>query len=63
MSCGDDCRVKFWDVRKPTECLKILSDHSHWYYYNISSPNLSSFLKGLVITLQSFSRSTYCYIE
>lgn len=30
MTCGDDCRVKFWDVRKSNECLKILSDHSHW---------------------------------
>lgn len=30
MSCGDDCRVKFWDVRKTNECLKILTDHSHW---------------------------------
>jgi WD40 repeat protein len=30
MTCGDDCRVKFWDVRKPNECLKILTDHSHW---------------------------------
>lgn len=31
MTCGDDCRVKFWDVRKTNECLKILSDHSHWF--------------------------------
>jgi hypothetical protein len=35
MTCGDDCRVKFWDVRKPTECLKILSDHSHWLVLSI----------------------------
>jgi WD40 repeat protein len=31
MTCGDDCRVKFWDVRKANECLKILTDHSHWF--------------------------------
>ena len=30
-SCGDDCKTKFWDIRKPNECLKTLSDHSHWY--------------------------------
>jgi WD40 repeat protein len=29
-SCGDDCRVKFWDTRNCSEPLKILSDHSHW---------------------------------
>lgn len=31
VSCGDDCKTKFWDIRKPTECLKVLNDHSHWY--------------------------------
>ena len=29
-TCGDDCRVKFWDIRKPTAPLKVLVDHSHW---------------------------------
>ncbi len=29
-SCGDDCKAKFWDVRKATEPVKVLSDHSHW---------------------------------
>ena len=41
MTCGDDCRVKFWDVRKPTECLKILSDHSHWLVVLSSLLNLN----------------------
>jgi WD40 repeat protein len=29
-SCGDDCKTKFWDIRKTNECLKSLSSHSHW---------------------------------
>lgn len=33
-SCGDDCRTKFWDIRKPNECLKTLTNHSHWYVLN-----------------------------
>ncbi|KAF0297261.1 EARP-interacting [Amphibalanus amphitrite] len=31
-TCGDDCRVKFWDIRKPTAPLKVLVDHSHWVW-------------------------------
>lgn len=30
VTCGDDCKVKFWDTRNPNESLMILSDHSHW---------------------------------
>lgn len=30
VSCGDDCKVKFWDIRNPTESLAVLSQHSHW---------------------------------
>lgn len=29
-SCGDDCRVKFWDTRKVTEPVRTLEEHSHW---------------------------------
>ena len=31
MSGGDDCRVKFWDIRNPKLPLKVIKDHSHWY--------------------------------
>lgn len=30
-SCGDDCKVKFWDTRNVTEPVKTLEQHSHWY--------------------------------
>ena len=30
-SCGDDCKVKFWDTRNVTEPVKTLEEHSHWY--------------------------------
>lgn len=29
-SCGDDCKVKFWDTRNVTEPVKTLEEHSHW---------------------------------
>uniref|UniRef100_A0A671S1Z5 EIPR1-like beta-propeller domain-containing protein n=1 Tax=Sinocyclocheilus anshuiensis TaxID=1608454 RepID=A0A671S1Z5_9TELE len=29
-SCGDDCKVKFWDVRHINEPVKCLEEHSHW---------------------------------
>jgi len=29
-SCGDDCKVRFWDVRNVQEPVKTLEDHSHW---------------------------------
>jgi WD40 repeat protein len=41
MTCGDDCRVKFWDVRKPNECLKVLTDHSHWFVLFACCPTVS----------------------
>ncbi|KAI4787923.1 hypothetical protein KUCAC02_036174, partial [Chaenocephalus aceratus] len=28
-SCGDDCKVKFWDVRNVQEPVKTLEEHSH----------------------------------
>ncbi|VDN29253.1 unnamed protein product [Gongylonema pulchrum] len=29
-TCGDDCRVALWDLRKTNEPLKVLQDHTHW---------------------------------
>lgn len=31
VSCGDDCKVKFWDTRNVTEPVRTLEEHSHWY--------------------------------
>ncbi|KAB0405661.1 hypothetical protein E2I00_011913, partial [Balaenoptera physalus] len=42
-SCGDDCRVKFWDTRNVTEPVKTLEEHSHWVWsvrYNHSHDQL-----------------------
>jgi EARP and GARP complex-interacting protein 1 len=30
-SAGDDCKVRFWDIRNTTESIKEISDHTHWY--------------------------------
>lgn len=29
-TCGDDCATRFWDIRKPNDCLKEVYEHSHW---------------------------------
>ncbi|XDV42610.1 hypothetical protein PO909_011240 [Leuciscus waleckii] len=42
-SCGDDCKVKFWDVRHINEPVKSLEEHSHWVWsvrYNHSHDQL-----------------------
>ena len=31
VSCGDDCKVRFWDTRNTNSSLMVLQDHSHWY--------------------------------
>ena len=31
-SCGDDCKAKFWDVRKTNEPLLVIAQHSHWIW-------------------------------
>ncbi|MFH4976739.1 hypothetical protein AB6A40_003448 [Gnathostoma spinigerum] len=31
-TCGDDCRVALWDLRKVQHPLKTLRDHSHWVW-------------------------------
>ncbi|XP_015236749.1 PREDICTED: protein TSSC1 [Cyprinodon variegatus] len=51
-SCGDDCKVKFWDVRNVQEPVKTLEEHSHWVWsvrYNHSHDQL-------VLTASSDSR-------
>lgn len=33
VTCGDDCQVKFWDIRYPDNPIKVLmDDHSHWVW-------------------------------
>ncbi|MEE6476713.1 hypothetical protein FKM82_011189 [Ascaphus truei] len=42
-SCGDDCKVKFWDTRNINEPVKTLEEHSHWVWsvrYNHSHDQL-----------------------
>lgn len=29
-SCGDDCKVRFWDTRNVAEPVRTLEEHSHW---------------------------------
>ncbi|KAL8172821.1 UNVERIFIED_CONTAM: EARP-interacting protein [Gekko kuhli] len=51
-SCGDDCKVKFWDTRNVSEPVKTLEEHSHWVWnvrYNHSHDQL-------VLTASSDSR-------
>ncbi|CAL1526948.1 unnamed protein product [Lymnaea stagnalis] len=52
VSCGDDCRVKFWDTRNVTVPLKVLSEHSHWVW----SVRYNHFHDQLVLTSSSDSR-------
>lgn len=51
-TCGDDCQTKFWDVRKTSLPLLILSDHSHWVW----SVRYNNFHDQLVLTSSSDSR-------
>ncbi|CAE1304703.1 EIPR1 [Acanthosepion pharaonis] len=51
-SCGDDCKVKFWDVRNPSTPTKTLTDHSHWVW----SVRYNHFHDQLVLSSSSDSR-------
>lgn len=51
-SCGDDCKTKFWDIRKPNECLKTLADHSHWVW----TVRYNTFHDQLLLTCSSDNR-------
>ncbi|CAG8433077.1 10706_t:CDS:2 [Diversispora eburnea] len=31
-SAGDDCKVRFWDLRNTSESIKEISDHTHWVW-------------------------------
>lgn len=31
VTAGDDCKIRFWDVRNTKQCLKQISGHSHWF--------------------------------
>lgn len=53
-SCGDDCKVKFWDTRSTAAPVRTLEEHSHWVWsvrYNHSHDQL-------VLTGSSDSRVT-----
>ncbi|XP_076818994.1 EARP and GARP complex-interacting protein 1-like [Clavelina lepadiformis] len=53
VSCGDDCLVKFWDVREPTAPVSVISDeHSHWVW----SARFNPFHDQLVLSCGSDSR-------
>jgi len=41
VSCGDDSKVKFWDVRHTDKPIRVLNRHSHWYRPPPPSPPLS----------------------
>lgn len=51
-SCGDDCKTKIWDIRKSNECLKTLSNHSHWVW----SVRYNTFHDQLLLTCSSDNR-------
>ncbi|XP_071807807.1 EARP-interacting protein homolog [Asterias amurensis] len=51
-SCGDDCKVKFWDVRNTESAVLTLTDHSHWVW----SVRYNQFHDQLVLTSSSDSR-------
>ena len=37
VSGGQDCEVKFWDVRKDRTPLKVIRDFTHWYFVSLLS--------------------------
>lgn len=66
VSVGDDCKTKFWDVRKTNECLKTLTNHSHWVWsvkYNTFHDQLiltgSSDNKVVLSSISSLSSEPY----
>ncbi len=30
VTCGEDRQVRFWDLRKPSDPLKLIRKHTHW---------------------------------
>jgi WD40 repeat protein len=55
---GDDCNIKFWDIRNCKQPVVQQSNHSHWYLYEFDSLQIKKYnfmfsivtllLKGLV---------------
>lgn len=48
-SCGDDCEVKFWDIRNTTKPALKMLHHSHWVW----SVRFNSFHDHLVLSSSS----------
>ncbi len=72
-SCGDDCKVKFWDVRHINEPVKCLEEHSHWSDTEIHSNTAqeiwkwthttSQILKDAIIMFLKDVSSAYFFIK
>nr|XP_055027426.1 EARP-interacting protein homolog [Misgurnus anguillicaudatus] len=69
-SCGDDCKVKFWDVRNINEPVKCLEEHSHWVWsvrYNHSHDQLvltgSSDSRLILSNMVSISSEPFGHLE
>ena len=51
-TCGDDCTVKFWDIRKLDNPLLSRKDHSHWVW----SVQYNAYHDQLVLSASSDSQ-------
>jgi len=53
LTCGDDCLVKFWDIRSPASPISVIEEeHSHWVW----SARFNPFHDQLVLSGGSDSR-------
>ncbi|EDO41365.1 predicted protein [Nematostella vectensis] len=52
VSCGDDCKIKFWDTRNTEQPLVSITEHSHWVW----SVRYNHFHDQLVLSSSSDSR-------
>lgn len=57
-TCGDDCFMKFWDIRNSKEAIISRMEHSHWVW----SIKINRFHDQLVLTSSSDSRVILCSI-
>lgn len=53
VSCGDDCKIKFWDTRKIEEPLMVVSEHSHWYVRALQKYSTQMFYASIAQWYQS----------
>ena len=51
-TCGDDCYVKIWDMRKKSEPLVTMSEHGHWVW----SVRFNPLHDSLILSCSSDSR-------